>query len=96
LTSNLFRAAYASKINDDAGLEAILGPVETLGEYKVGSPSYSADLMKASLEMTIYKPQPTNMRVDLIMENNEWKIDEHPDYDRRGIPSYPEGVVLIF
>ncbi len=97
LTSNLFSAAYASKINDDAGLEAILGPVETLGEYKVGSPSYSADLMKASLEMTIYKPQPTNMRVDLIMENNEWKIDEITPITTGGeYPSNPEGVVLSF
>ncbi len=97
LTSNLFSAAYAAKIKDDAGLEAVMGPAGTLGEFKVGSPSYAADLMKSSLEMTIYKPQPTNIRVDLVMENNEWKIDEITAITTGGeYPSNPEGVVLSF
>lgn len=97
LTSNLFSSAYAVKIKDDTGLEAILGKSDALGEFKVGSPTYAPDLQKASLEATIYKPEPTNMRFNLIMENGEWKIDEISSITTGGeYPANPENVVLSF
>jgi hypothetical protein len=97
LTSNLLSAAYAGKLKDDAGLAAVFGTADSIGEYKIGSPTYSPDSLKATMDGTIYMPQPSNVRFTLVLENNEWKIDDivllttAEEY-----PTTPEGVVLSF
>lgn len=97
LTSNLMSAAYAAKVKDDTGLIALLGTPESIGSYKIGSPSYSADLSKATLEGTIYLPEPSNARFSLIIENSEWKIDDVTLLSSTGdYPTTPEAVVLSF
>jgi hypothetical protein len=97
LTSNLLSAAYAAKIKDDAGLAAVFGTPESIGSYKIGSPSYSADMMKAILEGTIYLPEPGNVRFSMVIENNEWKVDEITLLSSTGdYPTTPEAVVLSF
>lgn len=97
LTSKLFSAAYAAKIKDDEGLTAILGNPETIGVYKTGTPTYSDDLLKSSVEGTVYLPQPTNVRFNLVIESGEWKIDEITRLSSTGeYPAEPEGVVLGF
>jgi hypothetical protein len=97
LTSNLLSSSLASSIKDDAGLSALLGSPKSIGEFKIGSPSYNSDLQKSSLEATVYMPEPSNLRFSMVIENGEWKIDEikilssSNDY-----PTSPEGVVLSF
>jgi hypothetical protein len=97
LTSNLLSSSLASSVKDDAGLMALLGSPKSIGEFKIGSPKYSGDLQKSSLEATVYMPQPSNLRFSMVVENGEWKIEEikvlsgTDDY-----PTTPEGVVLSF
>lgn len=97
LASALLSAKFAAQVKDDAGLQAILGSNAVIGEYKVGIPSYSADAMTASLDSTIYLPEPSNVRFNLVMENNEWKIDGLTILTQSGeYPATPEGVILGF
>ncbi len=97
LTSNLLSAGYAAKLKDDAGLAAVFGSAESIGEYNVGSPTYSADGLKSTLDGTIYMPQPTNVKFLLVTENGEWKVDEIVMLSSTGdYPTTPEGVVLGF
>lgn len=97
LASKLFSANLATQVKDDAGLSAILGNEAVVSEYKVGFPAYSADATTASLESTIYMPQPSNVRFNLVLENDEWKIDGITIMTKSGeYPTAPEGVVLSF
>lgn len=97
LTSNLLSSSLSSKVKDDNGLRGLMGSPESISEFKSGSPTFSGDLQKATLEVTMYSPQPTNLRFSLLVENGEWKIDEivllsgSAEY-----PVTPEGVVLNF
>jgi hypothetical protein len=97
LISKLLSANYASQLKDDAGLAAVFDPEAVIGEYKIGTPTYSADSQSATLDSTIYMPEPSNVRFTLVLENAEWKIDQvtvittSSDY-----PTAPEGVVLGF
>jgi hypothetical protein len=97
LASKLFSANLIAQVKDDAGLAAILGKDSVISEYKVGFPSYSADALSASLESSVYLPQPSNIRFNLVLENNEWKIDGLTILTKSGeYPTAPEGVVLAF
>lgn len=97
LASTLLSINYAAQIKDDAGLAAIFGAEAVIGEYNLGFPSYSADALTSSLESTIYLPEPSNVRFNLVMENNEWKIDGITILTQAGeYPSTPEGVILSF
>jgi hypothetical protein len=97
LTSNLLSAGYANKLKDDAGLAAVFGSAASVGEYKIGTPTYSPDSLKSTVEGTIYMPQPSNVRFTLIVENGEWKIDEIALLSTAGdYPTTPEDVVLSF
>lgn len=97
LASKLFSANYAAQIKDDAGLAGIFGKDAAVIEYKVGFSAYSADYQTASLESTIYMPQPSNVRFTLVLENTEWKIDSITILTKSGdYPAAPEGVVLGF
>jgi hypothetical protein len=97
LTSNLLSSSLAASVKDDAGLSALLGSPKSIGDFKIGSPSYSSDLQLSTLEATVYMPEPSNLRFSLLIENGEWKISEikiltsSSDY-----PTTPEGVVLSF
>jgi hypothetical protein len=97
LTSNLLSAGYAGRLKDDAGLAAVFGTAESVGDYKIGTPTYSPDSLKSTLEGTIYMPQPSNVRFTLVIENGEWKIDEITLLSSTGdYPTTPEEVVLSF
>ncbi len=97
LASTLLSINYAAQIKDDAGLAAIFGADAIIGEYNLGFPSYSADALTSSLESTIYLPEPSNVRFNLVMENNEWKIDGITILTRADeYPTTPEGVILGF
>lgn len=97
LASTLLSAKYAAQVKDDAGLAAIFGTDAVIGEYKVGVPSYSADALSSSLDSTIYLPEASNVRFNLVMENNEWKIDGIAILTQSGeYPTTPEGVILGF
>ena len=97
LASTLLSVKYAAQVKDDAGLAAIFGPDAVIGEYKVGVPSYSADALTSILESTIYLPEPSNVRFNLVLENNEWKIDGITILTQSGeYPETPEGVILGF
>jgi hypothetical protein len=97
LISNLLSSSLSTKIKDDAGLKLILGSPESIGEFKIGSPSFSDSQQKSILDATVYMPKPANLRFAMVVENGEWKIDEikvvsgTEDY-----PTTPEGVVLSF
>jgi len=97
LTSKLFSANYAAQIKDDAGLVNIFGKEAVINEYRVGFPALSADSMTATLEATVYLPQPSNVRFSLVLENKEWRIDSINILTKTGeYPTAPEGVVLSF
>jgi hypothetical protein len=97
LASKLFSVNFIAQVKDDTGMAGILGKDAVVSEYKVGFPSYSADALSASLESTVYLPQPSNMRFNLVVENNEWKIDGVTILTKSGeYPTTPEGVVLAF
>ena len=97
LTSNLLSSTLAASVKDEAALSALLGKPESISEFKIGSPSYSSDLQKSTLEATVYMPEPSNLRFSMVVENGEWKVQEikvlsgTDDY-----PTTPEGVVLSF
>jgi len=97
LTSKLFSASYTAQVKDDAGLVNIFGKDAVINEYRVGFPALSADSMTASLEATVYLPQPSNVRFSLVLENKEWRIDSISILTKTGeYPTAPEGVVLSF
>ncbi len=97
LTSNLFSSAFAARVKDDTGLDALFGPTDELGEFKVGSPTISSDSSHSSLEGTLYIPEPVNARFELVQENGEWKIDNIEMLSEAGeYPENPEEVVLAF
>lgn len=97
LASKLFSTNLIAQVKDDAGLASILGKDAVISEYKVGFTTYSADAQSASMESTVYLPQPSNVRFNLVVENNEWKIDGVTILTKSGeYPTTPEGVVLAF
>ncbi|MEI8131804.1 MAG: hypothetical protein WCG34_05185 [Leptolinea sp.] len=97
LTANLLSSALASSVKDDKALKALLGSPESIGEFKIGSPSFTEDLQKSSVEATVYMPQSSNIRFSMVIENGEWKIEEIKVLSGSGeYPTTPEGVVHSF